>query len=92
MHQDNLGPLLAPKSVAEHLGISRPTLWRLVRSGEFPHALRVGGQPRWSRAQLDAYLSKKGSETDRAVTRARELYETTSPSASQVELARAELL
>lgn len=32
---------LRPRQVADMLGVSRTTLWRMVRAGAFPHPVRI---------------------------------------------------
>ena len=58
MIQDNDSILRAPQ-VCERIGLSRPTLWRLVRSGEFPGPipLTTGGRAvGWSSNEVAAWL------------------------------------
>lgn len=50
------GPLLfSIKAAAEHLGLSRSSLYELVRSGEVEH-IRVGRRILLSRASLDRFI------------------------------------
>lgn len=37
-----MGKILRTKAVCERIGLSRTTLWRRVRGGEFPAPLRLG--------------------------------------------------
>ena len=56
--------LLKGSDVTVALGVSRVTLWRLVKHGDFPQPLRIGRNIlRWRRADVDAWL-----ETRRAVS------------------------
>jgi excisionase family DNA binding protein len=48
-------PLMSVRETAEHLRLSVPTLYRLIRRGEIP-AVRVGGQLRVDRDELDNYI------------------------------------
>lgn len=36
-----------PSELAQALGVSRTTLWRLVKSGALPQPLRLGGAVLW---------------------------------------------
>ena len=49
--------LLTVNELAQHLGISRWTVYRLVRSHELP-AVRVGERIRFRPADVDAYLER----------------------------------
>jgi excisionase family DNA binding protein len=51
------GPLLDRQAVADLLGVSKHTVWRLVRSGELP-AFRVGRQIRVAQVDLENYLKQ----------------------------------
>lgn len=53
-----LGPeraVMTREEAADYLGVSVPTLWRMVRAGEVPHVM-VGKRARYRREDLDAYL------------------------------------
>ena len=49
------GPLLSRHEVAELLGVSPSTVWRLVRSGDL-RACRVGSQLRLAPHDVESYL------------------------------------
>jgi excisionase family DNA binding protein len=48
-------PLLTPIEVAQRLGVSKPTVYRLIGDGDLP-ALRIGGQIRVDPAELRDYI------------------------------------
>lgn len=48
-------PLMTTREVMMYLRISRTKLWRLMQSGEL-EAYRVGGELRFRRESIDAYL------------------------------------
>jgi len=52
-----LEPLLTFEAVCRLLGVSKPTLYRIVRSGELP-AIRVSQSPRFARDDIRAYLER----------------------------------
>lgn len=54
---DNPSPLLTTKEVMRFLSVSRTTLWRMVKDGELP-AFRIGGDLRYKREDIDAYLER----------------------------------
>jgi excisionase family DNA binding protein len=54
---DVLAPLLSINEVAELLGISRPTVYALIRRGELV-PIRVGERIRFDPADIRAYLER----------------------------------
>ena len=54
---DILSPLLSVNEVAELLGISRPTVYALIRRGELV-PIRVGERARFEPADVRAYLER----------------------------------
>lgn len=53
--------LLTVKDVAAKLNISVSTVWRLVRKGELPAPIQIGGSTRWRRADLDALIAREAA-------------------------------
>ena len=61
MEKDRLA--MRAKEAAEYIGISRSTLWRLVRAGEIPTPIELGPQTKVFRAEwLAAFLDRKEAE------------------------------
>jgi len=54
---DSLSPLLSINEVAELLGISRPTVYALIRRGELI-PIRVGERARFEPGDVRAYLER----------------------------------
>ena len=51
------------KDAAEYIGISRSTLWRLVRAGEIPAPIEIGPQTKVFRVEwLAAFIDRKEGE------------------------------
>ena len=50
--------LMTLKEVCNYLGVTRYTIYRLIKDGQLP-ASRVGGQWRFRRSEVEEYLSKK---------------------------------
>jgi len=48
--------LLKADEVAHLLSISSRTLWRLVRAGEFPSPIYVGGSTRWRLTDIENWV------------------------------------
>ena len=50
--------LLSAGQVADLLGCTKRTVWKLLSSGKFPKPVRLTPKlPRWRRADLDKYIS-----------------------------------
>lgn len=51
--------LLAPATVYERTTLSRTTVWRMVRLGEFPAPVRVSrNRIAWFEADIEAWLKR----------------------------------
>ena len=57
-------PNLSVAETARWLGVTSRTIYRLVKSGQLP-AFRVGGQWRFSRAILEAWVADEVTKTQR---------------------------
>ena len=53
-----LEPLLSIRDVAGFLGISRESVYRLIRAGEIT-PIRVGGLPRFAPADVRAFVDRQ---------------------------------
>lgn len=52
--------LVRTKQLCAELGISRTTLWRLVKSGDFPAPIQIGKNSiAWRRQVISDYLDSK---------------------------------
>jgi predicted DNA-binding transcriptional regulator AlpA len=55
--------ILRPKSLAETLGISLTTLWRLEKAGKLPPKIRIGSRSvGWRSDQIQDMLAKLSKE------------------------------
>jgi prophage regulatory protein len=55
--RDDLDPILRPARVAEQLGLSIVTIWRLRRRGEFPAPIQLSpGAIGWRASTIAAWL------------------------------------
>lgn len=54
---------LKADEVAQRVGVSRRTICRMVKRGQFPQGIRVGSAIRWPRATVDNWeeLTLQGS-------------------------------
>ena len=57
-------PNLSVEETARWLGVTSRTIYRLVKSGQLP-AFRVGGQWRFSRTILEAWVADEVTKTQR---------------------------
>jgi len=57
--------MLDVKGLAEMLGASVRTVWRLVSAGVLPKPVRVGGSTRWFEADIAEFQRKLRVERDR---------------------------
>jgi predicted DNA-binding transcriptional regulator AlpA len=48
--------LLDAQALATLLGVHRVTVHRLNVSGKLPRPVRLGGRPRWRRAEIEAWV------------------------------------
>jgi excisionase family DNA binding protein len=55
--------LLRPEDVAEHLAVSKVTVYRLARSGDLP-SVRIRGQVRFRPEALDDFLARAEAEAE----------------------------
>jgi excisionase family DNA binding protein len=55
LSREDTRPLLSPAEVAERLGVSRKSVYRLVRSGELP-AVKIGHAVRVDPDELEQYI------------------------------------
>jgi prophage regulatory protein len=52
--------LLSLKAVVQKTSLSRTTIWRLARAGEFPTAVRVSSNRiAWRQHEIDTWLSSR---------------------------------
>jgi prophage regulatory protein len=49
--------LLDKREVLAIVGVTYPTVWKLMRRGEFPRAVIVGGKSKWRSDEVDAWLA-----------------------------------
>jgi excisionase family DNA binding protein len=56
-------PLLTPSQVAKMLNVNPRTVSRWAREGRIQHVRTPGGQHRFWRAEIDAYLEKDDTTT-----------------------------
>lgn len=52
--------VLRPRVVCERTGLSRTTIWRLVRRGEFPTPRRLSANAiGWIESEIDAWIATR---------------------------------
>ncbi|MCP4823966.1 MAG: AlpA family phage regulatory protein [Shimia sp.] len=50
--------LYTERALLDHLGLSRSTLWRLIKNDLFPEPIRIGGSVRWTEEDVDGTIDK----------------------------------
>lgn len=64
--QDGPDRLLRVGEVMERTGLSRATLWRLERSGDFPGRVRLTGSTiAWRASEVAAWIDRRGRVRER---------------------------
>ena len=58
--------LLDLRSVLARVPISRARLYQLVKAGQFPRQVRVGGRAFWLEHELEAWISALAAQRDAA--------------------------
>lgn len=58
--------LLRRRAVAERVGLSAVTIWRLERSGQFPKAIRISpGAIAWKESDVEEWIEERQRRTAR---------------------------
>lgn len=50
--------LIYKGELLERIGVSYPTIWSLMRKGEFPRARVVGGKSAWLSSEIDEWIAR----------------------------------
>lgn len=59
-----LGRLLSVKDVMNETSLSRTTIFRRVRDGQFPKSIRLGGKRvAWSAAQIEQWKQERAASS-----------------------------
>ena len=60
---DSVPAILRTSAVIKMIGLSRTSLWRRIRSGDFPPPIRLGGDGSravgWRRADVERWLESR---------------------------------
>jgi predicted DNA-binding transcriptional regulator AlpA len=62
--ETTLPELLTDRAVAELLGMSRATLWKLSRLGQLPRPVKIGNMTRWRRDEVYGVIDAVTSARD----------------------------
>ena len=49
--------LLSKPEVLDKVGVTFPTIWKMMRGGTFPRARVVGGKSAWLESEIDAWIA-----------------------------------
>ena len=60
--------LLDQKELAEYLGMSKVTVWKLQKEKDFPRPIVILTKKKWKRSEIDEYLerTREGKKNERA--------------------------
>lgn len=50
--------LLSKAEVLERVGLTFPSVWRMMREGRFPAARTLGNKPAWVESEITAFIEK----------------------------------
>lgn len=50
--------LLRMPDVVRRIGLSRPTIYRMIKAGEFPRPVRQGRTSAWPSTEIDSYVNR----------------------------------
>jgi predicted DNA-binding transcriptional regulator AlpA len=50
--------LLSKGDVLDKVGVTYPTIWKLMRQGTFPRSVVVGGKVAWLEHEVDEFIAK----------------------------------
>jgi len=50
--------LLSKGDVLDKVGVTYPTIWKLMRAGAFPRSVVIGGKVLWVEAEIDEYIAR----------------------------------
>ena len=61
--------ILRVRAVCERIGLSRPTLWRMVKAGQFPQPFQLASPSSvgWLASEIDAWIAARAASRPRKV-------------------------
>ena len=54
--------MLSCKEVTDRLGISKPTLMKAIRMGDFPEPIQIAGQDRWPTSVINDFIRQRNDQ------------------------------
>lgn len=55
MNSNNVSQFFTDKNVAARYQVSRPTIWRWLKEGQFPKPVKLAGSTRWRLSDLEKW-------------------------------------
>jgi prophage regulatory protein len=49
--------LISKKELLRRVGLSFPTVWKMMKAGQFPRARVIGGKTAWIESEVDDFLA-----------------------------------
>ena len=57
--ENKMGQMLRLDAVKNKMGLSRSTIYNLIKNDKFPLPLKIGAASLWSESEIDDYLGAK---------------------------------
>ncbi|QYA14081.1 AlpA family transcriptional regulator [Rhizobium sp. AB2/73] len=64
-HNATINKLLRIRAVLSMVGVSRPTIYRLIAKGEFPKPVTIGAARLWPENEINQWLTNRIEDRDR---------------------------
>ena len=64
---EHLDRLISLRAVCDRCGISRTTVWRLMRAGQFPPSTAIGARALWSEHEIQRWIADRLAQRARVV-------------------------
>lgn len=59
-NEKTIDRMLRLSAVSERVGLSKPSIYRLIRDGAFPAPIQVGPRAaRWPESEIEAYIASR---------------------------------
>ena len=65
---EHLDRLISLRAVCDRCGISRTTVWRLMRAGQFPPSTAIGARALWSEHEIQHWIADRLDARDLSAT------------------------
>lgn len=59
---ENIGKYVSATELARELGIARSGIFNLVKTGKFPHGIKIGRNRRWNVEEIKEWLKHQNED------------------------------